>query len=464
MQSPVATCRTPRSTWAARGAAALAIGAACWLIGHSFDYSARAEVAEHHRADRIENEFAAKRGANVNSAVGFFLLGGVGVACWLTSDRKSNWSQGLLWLGGAYFAWCGLSLLWSTDAQQSIQKLAILGLTLLGAVGVSLRFDLEDQLWIFVLVLGGLVGLGVLAEFANGTFRPWRPDFRFSGTCHPNDQGLQCALLALAAGFAAWTAPGRSSSQNRSALWGDWLRRALVGAALAGLWLSRSRTTLAAMLAAVAVAWCLRSRGLQRWLAVSAGVAMLSALALGACFSSVATLNRSIDVATMGRRQDLNSLTGRLPLWEAMVEAAADRPLLGCGFGAFWNQRNVLKYSNEFMWHIPHAHNIYLDMVLETGVIGLTLYLAWALSSLAVALVRHEQTDRPALRLIVCLIVFSLVHGLAESKTPAPGIAGFMLFAALATLALHSESLAAAPIPSRVAPPRRWHATPRFNY
>lgn len=456
MESSAAICQTPHSSWAARCAAALAIGAAYWMIGHSFTHSARLEAESHVRADRVKNQFAAQQGETTgSSAAGFFLLGGVGLACWMTATAQPNWRNGLLWLGIAYLAWCGLSFLWSIDPAQSMRKLAILGLVVAGAAGVSLRFDLEDQVWIAILALGGLVGMGVLAELANGTFRPWRPEFRFSGTCHPNDQGLQCALMAMAAGYAAWTERDR-----------PWLRCLLVAGALGGLWLSKSRTTLVAMLAAVAVAWFLRSRGMQRWLAVSAGAAILSALALGASFSSVAALDQSADIASMGRRQDLNSLTGRLPLWEEMLKAADDRPLLGHGFGAFWNAKNVLKYSREFSWHIPHSHNAYLDMVLETGVIGLVLYLAWVLTTLVVAFVRHGRTGRAALRFAVCLLTFSLVHGLAESKLPGPGIAGFLLLSVMATLAWReaSPSLAPAASPLLAPRPRRIETTPRLTY
>jgi exopolysaccharide production protein ExoQ len=435
MRFPAATRQVPHSAWASLCATALAIGAAYWMIGHSFDYSARHAVEGHLHANRIENQFAAQQGETTQrSALGFFLLGGVGLACWMTATKPANWRHGLLWLAVAYLAWCGLSLLWSIDPAQSVRKLAITGLVFVGAVGVARKFELEDQLWIAVLVLGGLASLGLIADIANGTFKPWRADYRFSGTCHPNEQGVQCALLALATGYAGWAERHRV-----------WLGRTVFIAALAGLWFSRSRTALVALLAAALVGMLLHSRGMQRWLGACAALGLASIVVLTASFGSIGTLQELTDVAAMGRRQDLGSLTGRMPLWQKLSLAADDRPWAGHGYGAFWGERNVLRYSKIFQWHIPHAHNAYLDLVLESGLIGLALYLTWVLAAGATAVIRQERSGRAGERFVVGLIVFALVHGFAESKLPGPGFAGFLLVTVLVSLALHRPAARRAP-------------------
>ena len=442
------------ATWTARCAAALAIGIGFWFVGHSLAISRMLDLAGALSADRVENHFAVQQSeTTTSSAVGYFVIGGMGLYCLLTAARDVNWRHPLLWLGALYVTWCAASILWSIEPIQSFRKLAILGLMLAGAFGAASRFDLEDVVWIVLLVLAGFVGIGVLAETALGTFRPWRSDYRFAGTCHPNDQGLQCALLALVAGFAAFNDRDR-----------PWLRRGLVVFGLAGLALSKSRTTLLALIVAAAIGLVLRSRGLQRWLILSVGVALLCVGGIFSSFVSVAAIDQSADIASLGRRENISSLTGRLPLWHELWKAADDRVLAGYGYGAFWGERNVLKYSRMLSWHIPHAHNAYLDSVLTVGVVGTALYLTWVLATAGLATARYGQSGRRAELFVACAVLFSLVHGVAESKLPGAGVAGFTLLAATAALTLRPAGQpAAANAPFSASPRSRRSSSPALR-
>jgi O-antigen ligase len=434
-QRTLAAAVAPQSAnWQARFAAALAIGFGFWFVGHSLTQSRTLREEGAVSADRIENRFAVQQAeTTTSSAVGYFLLGGLGLMCIMSTARQNvDWRQPLLLLCAVYVGWCAISMLWSVEPMQTFRKLAILGLMLGGAFGVASRFDLEDIIWIAFFALAGFVGLGLLAEVALGTFRPWRSDYRFAGTCHPNDQGLQCALLALAAGFAAWNDRDR-----------PWVRRAVIALALIGLALSKSRTTLLALVVAAAIGVVLRSRGVQRWLVLATCLTVLSVGGILSTFVSVAALDQTADVAAMGRRENVNSLTGRLPLWHELWKAADERLLTGHGYGAFWGEKNVLKYSEIFAWHIPHGHNAYLDLVLAVGVIGGVLYIAWVLATALVAAVRHERTGRAAYVFVACLMILSLVHGGTESKFPGAGIGTFILFTAIAAVTLQLPQTAA---------------------
>jgi exopolysaccharide production protein ExoQ len=414
------------ASWTARCAAALTVSVALWLVGHSISESRRIVQEEALGASRVQNRYAERsKETTMTSAVGFFLVGGMGVLLWMQSAPGAlNWRHGLMLCCLMFVGWNFISLLWTIDAMQSIRKLAIFGLMLVGAFGLAARFELEDLIWIGILSLTGLIIIALLAEAAYGTFRPWRHDYRFAGTCHPNDQGLQCAMLALLAGFAEFTGRDR-----------PWLRRWLMALGLLGLALSKSRTTLVALIAAAAIALVLRSRGLQRWLVAAGCIAVLSAAGILSSFVTVSALNDTANVAAMGRRQNLSSLTGRLPLWEEVWKAAEQRLAVGYGNGAFWNEKNVLKYSEIFGWHIPHAHNSYLDLILQVGLVGLVLYLFWLIGTALAALVRYDRSQRPAELFAVCFMAFALVHGLCESKVPGAGEPGLLLLAVMAMLA-----------------------------
>jgi exopolysaccharide production protein ExoQ len=264
-----------------------------------------------------------------------------------------------------------------------------------------------------------------------GMFRPWRSDYRFSGTCHPNDQAVQCAMLSFAAIAAAWLKRDR-----------PWLRLLLIAVGFVGLALTKSRTTLFALLAAMALAAVLNAKGMQRWLVLSLGIAAICVVGIGANFVSVADIEQTFDVAAMGRREHLSSLTGRLPLWEEVWKAAEKRPLAGHGYGGFWGEKNVLKYSSIFAWHIPHAHNGFLDLMLAVGVIGGLLYLAWVVATGVVVALRHEASGDPAELFVLTLLTFSLFHAVSESKFPGAGVGPFFMMTAMAAIAIRSPSFA----------------------
>jgi O-antigen ligase len=63
----------------------------------------------------------------------------------------------------------------------------------------------------------------------------------------------------------------------------------------------------------------------------------------------------------------------RLKLWPLMLGQVTERPLTGYGFG-----RGILReplrheFDRTLLWH---AHNLFLDLVIQTGIVGLLLFL-----------------------------------------------------------------------------------------
>jgi O-antigen ligase len=441
---------------------ALAIAAAYWIIGNRLDQSVRIREQMSVSFDSMKNEFAERqKDTTGSSVVGYFLLGGVGVVCWLTAPPgRLRWSGPALILGLAWVAWCGVSIAWSLDQFQTLRKLTIFGLLLVAAAGMAAKFELRELFDVVILLTGAMLAIGFLAEAAYGMFLPWRSDYRFSGTMHPNDQGLQCAVLAL---VAATAAESRVAGKN--------LRRFLVVAALAGLALSKSRTTLAALVFAGLVYLFLHGRGSQRWLVASTALAV-GGLAGGLySFVSVSALRETASVAEMGRSENVSSLTGRLPLWEGLWPDVMKRPLLGYGYGGYWGPKNILRHSKANGWHIPHAHNSYLDLVLATGIIGLALYVAWVLAVALVGAMRYDATGDVAHLTAACLLGLGLVHGLSESKIPGAEHMGFVVLAVMVFESLQrpllkraaSEVMRPAAVRSQATRPQRWRRTARVG-
>src|SRR5262249_49654385 len=100
--------------------------------------------------------------------------------------------------------------------------------------------------------------------------------------------------------------------------------------------------------------------------------------------------------------QDFSDLSGRAELWAELQHYVDARPVLGYGFGAFWNPDNLHQVQEVINWAPVVAHNGYIDEVLATGLIGATLcVLFWIVGTLvALASARNLRDDFAAV--VVC--------------------------------------------------------------
>ncbi|MBX3433381.1 MAG: O-antigen ligase family protein [Pirellulales bacterium] len=427
MSNPASHRLDVAANWPVRFVIALGLAFVFTLVAHSWHASASLVEYSGKGAHERENRFAQQQATTTSSsAIGFFLLGGMGLAfAAVAPTLRLRWLHPVAILFVAYLGWCLASVAWTDSRFLTSRKLAILLLIVTAAYGTATKASLQDLLWGTALYFLGTIIAGGLAELSLGTFRPWRSDYRFAGTTDPNGLGLESAALTLISGFLQF--PRRDRPQ---------LRYGLTAIGLAALALTKSRTALAALVVATLVGLVLRVRGQQRFLVVSGLIAAGCVAGLLASFVSVAAIKESANVASMGRQEHVSSLTGRTPLWRAVIQEAERKPVSGHGYGAFWTDARIYKYSEMFRWQIPHAHNTYIDLVLATGVVGLGLYVLWALALAFAGMWRYQAVGAPGDLLVTCFVVFTLVHGCAESKIPSAGATTFLLFALGAATAL----------------------------
>lgn len=104
------------------------------------------------------------------------------------------------------------------------------------------------------------------------------------------------------------------------------------------------------------------------------------------------------------------TLTGRTSLWQAVWGKVLERPLLGYGYSGFW--RGWAGPSADVWlaigWRPPHAHNGYLEIALQLGVVGIVLYAAVYMQALtrAVTLARHTKGIEGEFPLVFLLFTF----------------------------------------------------------
>ena len=109
-------------------------------------------------------------------------------------------------------------------------------------------------------------------------------------------------------------------------------------------------------------------------------------------------------------------LTGRTEIWHLMWLSIQQHPILGLGYGAFWLGANspAQSISDALSWMPAHAHNGYLDLLNELGVIGISLFIAallWHLRCIA----RVMRIDRHNAALHLAILAFILSSNMTES-------------------------------------------------
>jgi O-antigen ligase len=94
-----------------------------------------------------------------------------------------------------------------------------------------------------------------------------------------------------------------------------------------------------------------------------------------------------------GNVESTMSLTGRIPLWEVLFSEVQEHPWLGTGFAAFWNPQNYPQMEQLVGFPVVSGHNGFLDILVNVGIVGLIILLAFCSCTLVVALVRARRHD-----------------------------------------------------------------------
>jgi O-antigen ligase len=240
---------------------------------------------------------------------------------------------------------------------------------------------------------------------------------------HPNLQGLNCALLVISAAYLA-----RETNRRHRILW------ILAVAGLIGLWLTKSRTPLFALIVAEATFWFITVPIHKKIAAALTAIFMACSLLL---IAGDSLMDRVTHAALLGRadEEDGGALTGRVPLWEELSESIAQRPWQGYGFSSFWIPRNIEDISESQQWAISVAHSAYLDLTLGLGLIGAVLAVFVVLWGLIRAMLLNSTMPTAGFAFIAVMLIFVLVHGFTESAFANPGFVPLIVLAGLAMLA-----------------------------
>ncbi|MBE3144226.1 MAG: O-antigen ligase family protein [Planctomycetes bacterium] len=139
-----------------------------------------------------------------------------------------------------------------------------------------------------------------------------------------------------------------------------------------------------------------------------------------------------LDISSTLKRD--GTLTGRSEIWAVLVPFALSRPVMGHGIGGFWTTEMRRLTSS-------HAHNGYLDIILDLGFLGLLL-MSMLLLSCCRKVHRAITYDFDWGILFVCYLIMVPVHNIAESSinSLASSLTAIVIFFSVSTVSGEEET------------------------
>jgi O-antigen ligase/tetratricopeptide (TPR) repeat protein len=288
-------------------------------------------------------------------------------------------------------------------------------------------------------------------------------DYAKGAFTNPNHFADYVAMaLPLLLAWYAISSRGEESRGRKHSGAESLLIAACLGCVAIAILLSQSRGGL--LVACIGTIVCLvflhRVRALNgRTAGLLGGVAcaaMLSLLLLGDRITTLVEANfhelASADLAQLDRGD------GRQKIWQAAIAGIRDYPLLGTGLSShrevYWTYFDHPEIGMEY----SHAENGYLQLALETGLVGLVtagccllVWLVWCL----VGMRRSESIERGALlAAILGVFAINLAHSVTDFVWYAPAIMVAIVLLAACAAVLSRESRPAAEEPSPA--PQAW--------
>ena len=349
------------------------------------------------------------------------------------------------WTIAAFLLVCWMSALWAE--YPGISALASLGSTLSALIGImiaiavplerlidafaaamrwSVGISLVMELWCAIFVGHPIVPVWLRGQSNVGATQLWTESALFRGGPIQGFVGNRNPLAAIALFGIICTViqlRARRMSSRRALTW-----FALYAATLA---LTRSATVFVALLACAGVFLVgtvlrrVRAHRRQRVLRISAMALLIVSVVGALLYAPIAEF--------IGRDADL---TGRSDIWRAVFELWKQRPIGGWGWVMLWPPW-IPMYRDLVIRQdgapTPHAHNAFVDVSFQTGLIGLAVFvIAICVIGIRVLRVAIRRIDGDVYSLAPALMMTAiLVQSLTESRLLFEGT--WILFVALAT-------------------------------
>jgi O-antigen ligase len=291
-----------------------------------------------------------------------------------------------------------MSVLWSVAPDQTGRRAIAIVFTTIGGVALGARYRWSQMAEMLAICFAILASLSFITS-------AFIPSIGRMATIFPGAwRGLWAEKNALGGymtiGFVVFAAAAAMEPRRRL-LWSGFAVLAL-GLVL----MSTSKTSLVSLMLGAAIfcfVFMARRGPIMAVLASFGAVVAILALASFIFFSA------DVAFALLGKDA---TLTGRTNIWQGVMYEIQQRPLLGYGYGAVWDDKTgwgpvywIVKIAG---FRPAHAHNSWLEQWLGLGLVGLCAWSLYFAQTLILAIVAVYR-DKGAFLALPFILVYGLV-------------------------------------------------------
>ncbi len=308
--------------------------------------------------------------AAINQIVGFLLA--LGLVAYALAKGVFEMVLRPRFLIALILLWFAIACVVGTDSVTTLRRLLFSGLILSSAALVLFVPRSREQ---FTRLIGFVAFAILFLSYAGVVLLPSRAIHQAYDLTEPALMGdwrgvflhknIAASAMGLIAFFGLYLM--RSGAPRRGG--------AVVVLALIFLWMSNGKTALGMFPVAFVLSFIIERR--PRWgsFLFFVFLAAVTVVTLGSALSPVL---RHF-VASLGVDA---TFTGRTDIWQLALSAVGQAPLFGYGFDNFWGNEALLRahfVHETWAMGAAHAHNGYLEILLDGGAPALVLVLIWLL-------------------------------------------------------------------------------------
>jgi len=254
---------------------------------------------------------------------------------------------------------CAVSIMWSVDKSLAVQRIIAFLLTSYIAIYFYVKYNTEKFITIlyvsfYIVIIVSIFSVLIIPDLAIHRLDAHEGDWRGIFT-HKNNLGWFTSLCIIIS----------FSVLNKKV---NIYRVAFLLLSLLLLIMSGSRTSWVALSIIIFVYFLIKNLKINKKLYYAILVLIVPVVII---FINYLFNNYDFILGLIGRDA---TLTGRINLWAHSFNAILDRPLLGYGFGTFWDSK-IINEIWTWIWLPPHAHNGYVDLLLQLGILGFSVFI-----------------------------------------------------------------------------------------